>query len=260
MIGAVVALEDEAEALLSQMEIEDIRTIYGKTVHLGRAFGKECLLVVSGVGKVNAAAGACAAIHFGADVILNFGVAGGLHERTELTEVYLIEKAVQYDFDITQLEGTEIGTLDGETENFLPLSTPKDIDFPRRKLATGDRFNDSPVDHDLLLRLGADLRDMEGGAIVEVCKYAPSRQSRTCTARAARRSSTKRTSPAPASTSRRIWARCSPPLTERNCPRLNVTGRHYFDINRNTEPILFRNSSKQGAFYGKDRLLPKGSR
>ena len=172
MIGAVVAMDDEAEALLSQMEVEDIRTIYGKTVHIGRAFGKECLLVVCGVGKVNAAAGACAAIHFGADVILNFGVAGGLHERTELTEVYLVDKAVQYDFDITQFEGCEIGTLGGETENFLPLSTPKGIDFPRRKLATGDRFNDSPVDHDLLLRLGADLRDMEGGAIVEVCKYA----------------------------------------------------------------------------------------
>ena len=172
MIGAVVALESEAEALLSQMEIEDIRTIYGKTVHLGRAFGKECLLVVCGVGKVNAAAGACAAISFGADVVLNFGVAGGLHERTEVAEVYLVEKAVQYDFDITQLEGCEIGTLDGETENFLPLYTPKGIDFPRRKLATGDRFNDSPADHALLLRLGADLRDMEGGAIVEVCKYA----------------------------------------------------------------------------------------
>ena len=95
MIGAVVALDDEAEALLSQMEVEDIRTIYGKTVHIGRAFGKECLLVVCGVGKVNAAAGACAAIHFGADVILNFGVAGGLHERTELTEVYLVANAVQ---------------------------------------------------------------------------------------------------------------------------------------------------------------------
>ena len=45
MIGAVVAMDDEAEALLSQMEVEDIRTIYGKTVHIGRAFGKECLLV-----------------------------------------------------------------------------------------------------------------------------------------------------------------------------------------------------------------------
>ena len=251
MIGAVVALEDEAEALLSQMEIEDIRTIYGKTVHLGRAFGKECLLVVCGVGKVNAAAGACAAIHFGADVILNFGVAGGLHERTELTEVYLVEKAVQYDFDITQLEGTEIGTLDGETENFLPLSTPKGIDFPRRKLATGDRFNDSPVDHDLLLRLGADLRDMEGGAIVEVCKYAGV----PCV-------SFKAVSDV-ASTSKHIWARYSPPSTERNCARLpphGRAGRRHFDINRNRTPMSFRNSSKQGAFYGKDRLLPKGSR
>lgn len=171
MIGAVIAMDSEAEALLGQMEVEDIRTIYGKTVHIGKAFGKDVLLVVCGVGKVNAAAGACAAIHFGADIILNFGVAGGLHNGTELTEVYLIDKAVQYDFDITQPEGCEIGTLGGETENFLPLYVPKTLDYPRRALGTGDRFNDSPLDHDLLIRLGADIRDMEGAAIVQVCKY-----------------------------------------------------------------------------------------
>ena len=108
----------------------------------------------------------------GADHVLNFGVAGGLNEQTELTEVYLIEKAVQYDFDITQLEGGEIVTLDGEKENFLPLFVPDGLDFPRRALGTGDRFNDSPADHDLLLRLGAHIRDMEGAAIAQVCKYA----------------------------------------------------------------------------------------
>ena len=84
----------------------------------------------------------------------------------------LVEKPVQYAFDLPQSGGCEIAPLGGETENFLPLSPPKGIASPRRKLATGDRFNDSPVDHDLLLRLGADLRDMEGGAIVQVCKYA----------------------------------------------------------------------------------------
>lgn len=171
MIGCVVAMDSEAEALLSQMEIENIQTVYGKTVHFGKAFGKEVLLVVCGVGKVNAAAGACAAILKGADVILNFGVAGGLHENTEVGEVYLIEKAVQYDFDITQCEGGKIGTLDGETENFLPLVVPK-LDFPRRALGSGDRFNDSPADHKLLLELGCDIRDMEAAAIAQVCKYA----------------------------------------------------------------------------------------
>lgn len=172
MIGAVIAMDSEAEALLSQMEIENLMTVHGKPVYCGKAFGKDVLLCVCGVGKVNAAAGTCAVLEKGADVVLNFGVAGGLDSRTQLTEVYLIEKAVQYDFDITQLEGGEIGTLDGEAENFLPLYTPDALDYPRRALGTGDRFNDSPADHDLLIRLGAHIRDMEGAAIAQVCKYA----------------------------------------------------------------------------------------
>lgn len=172
MIGCVIAMDSEAEILLDQMEIENIQTMFGKTVHIGKAFGHDVLVVVCGVGKVNAAAGACAAIAKGADVILNFGVAGGLNERTEVTEIYLIDKVVQYDFDLTQLNGTKLGTLDGETENFIPLYCPAGLDFPRRALGTGDRFNDSPIDHNLLLELGCDIREMEAGAIAEVCKYA----------------------------------------------------------------------------------------
>lgn len=172
MIGAVIALDDEAEILLSQTEIEKISSVHGKPLYEGSAFGKQILICVCGVGKVNAAVGAAILLERGATVVLNFGAAGGLHDKTDIAEVYLIEKAVQYDFDITQLEGGEIGTLDGETENFLPLYVPEKLDFPRRALGTGDRFNDSPEDHALLVRLGADLRDMEGAAIAEVCKYA----------------------------------------------------------------------------------------
>lgn len=172
MIGCVIAMDSEAEILLSQMEIENIQTIYGKTVHFGKAFGKDVLLTVCGVGKVNAAVGACAAIQKGADVLLNFGVAGGLNAKTGIAETYLIEKAVQYDFDLVQLNGGKVGTLDGETENFLPLFTPAQIDFPRRTLASGDRFNDSPADHALLAELGADIRDMEGAAIAQTAKNA----------------------------------------------------------------------------------------
>ena len=172
MIGCVIAMDSEAEILLDQMEIENIQTMFGKTVHIGRAFGHDVLVVVCGVGKVNAAAGACAAIAKGADIILNFGVAGGLNDTTEVTEVYLIDKVVQYDFDLTQLNGTKLGTLDGETENFIPLYCPAGLDFPRRTLGTGDRFNDSPADHSLLLELGCSIREMEAGAIAEVCKYA----------------------------------------------------------------------------------------
>lgn len=171
MIGAVIALQEEADSLLSQMEIENILTVHGKPLYIGTAFGKELLVVVCDVGKVNAAVGTAIVLSRGADVVFNFGVAGGLHDGTELTQLYTIEKAVQYDFDLTQLNGGEIGTLNGETEHYIPLHCP-DLDYPRLALATGDRFNDSPADHDLLLRLGADVRDMEGAAIAQVCKYA----------------------------------------------------------------------------------------
>ncbi len=173
MIGIVIAMDSEAEVLIDRMETENMGTMYGKTFREGKVFGKDAVVVVSGVGKVNAAAGTCAAISRGADVILNFGVAGGLKpENTAVGEVFLIDKAVQYDVDCSQPNGTEIGTLDGETENFLPLFCPKGLGLPRRALGTGDRFNDSPDDHALLLRLGCDIRDMEGGAVAEVCKYA----------------------------------------------------------------------------------------
>ena len=173
MIGAVIAMEREAEILLSQMEREDTQTIYGKAVHFGKAFGKELLLVVCGVGKVNAAIGACAAIQKGADLLLNFGVAGGLNGQTELTELYLIRQAVQYDFDLTQINGGVIGTLNEETENYFPLFLPSVLDYPVRRLATGDRFNDSAEDYRILTQLlHADIRDMEGAAIAQVCKTA----------------------------------------------------------------------------------------
>ena len=172
MIGCVIAMDTEAELLLGAMEIENTKTLYGKPVHIGRAFGKEVALVVSAEGKVNAAAGACAAIAAGADVVLNFGVAGGLKpENTEVGGVYLIERAIQYDFDLKQLSGREVGTLPGEEENSLPLYVPP-LPYPRRTLGTGDRFDDSPSDHALLLRLGCDVRDMEGAAIAQVCRYA----------------------------------------------------------------------------------------
>jgi nucleoside phosphorylase len=90
-----------------------------------------------------------------------------LNDGTTLCNVYQIEKAVQFDFDLTQLNGTKIGTLDEYEENYLPLNT-LNTPLPKKNLGTSDRFNDSPVDYKLLTEeLKADIRDMEGAAIVQ---------------------------------------------------------------------------------------------
>ncbi len=168
----IIAMQKEAEPLLEGMQNAAVSTVCGKKVYKGEIFGIKTAVVVCGVGKVNAACGAQYAIDvLGADELVNIGVAGGLNSSVQIGEIYAIEKAVQYDFDLTQLNGTPIGTLDECKENFLPLSLG--ANFPARKLATGDRFNDSQKDFELLTdTLKADIRDMEGAAIAQVCMHA----------------------------------------------------------------------------------------
>ena len=168
MIGAVIAMQSEADILLDQMKIHRSLTVSGKKIHVGTAFGKEIAVCVCGVGKVNAALGAQLLVSkFDAAKLLNFGVAGGLNKSTELCGVYQIGEAVQFDFDLTQLNGTKMGTLDEYEENYLALNRFK-ADLPVKKLGTSDRFNDSPEDYKLLTEeLEADIRDMEGAAIVQ---------------------------------------------------------------------------------------------
>lgn len=168
MIGIVIAMQSEANILLEQAQISRSLKVSGKDVHVGRAFGKDFALVVCGVGKVNAALGTQLLVSkFDAEKILNFGVAGGLNRNTKLCGVYQIEAAVQFDFDLTQLNGTEIGTLDEYKENYLRLNAFQSA-FEKRMLGTADRFNDSPADFLLLTNeLKADIRDMEGAAIAQ---------------------------------------------------------------------------------------------
>ncbi len=168
MIGVVIAMQSEADILLDEMQIMRSLRVSGKNVHVGTAYGKDIAICVCGVGKVNAALGAQLLISkFDAEKLLNFGVAGGLNSGTELCNVYQIKAAVQFDFDLTQLNGTKIGTLDEYQENYLALNFLK-ADFPKKNLGTADRFNDSSADYKLLTEeLHADIRDMEGAAIVQ---------------------------------------------------------------------------------------------
>lgn len=174
MIGFVAAMQCEADILLDDMEITACETHCGKPVYTGKAHGIKIALIICGVGKVNAALGAQTLIDlYHVRALVNFGVAGGIKETTETTGVYQIEKAVQYDFDLSGLNGTKIGTLDEFQENYLALSTLPTVLLPVRKLATADRFNDDQKDY-LLIKdyMEADIRDMEGGAIAQAALHA----------------------------------------------------------------------------------------
>lgn len=168
----VIAMESEAEPLLYAMSEKTSKKVHDRTVYFGKIDGAPVGVVVCGVGKVNAAAGAQYAIDcLNADKIVNIGVAGGLNKDTEVGKIYSVSEVVQYDFDLVQLNKTPIGTLNEFSEPYLKLAVcPL---YPLKRLATGDRFNDDKRDYYLLTDvLKADVRDMECGAIAQVCAHA----------------------------------------------------------------------------------------
>lgn len=167
----VIAMDNEAETVVSNLENAAESRLYGRRVVRGTLNGDEAFVVVSGVGKSNAAAATQLAIQeTGAKAIYNLGVSGGLERSMQVGEIYGVSSAVQYDFDLVQINGTEMGTLNERETPFIPCKAAGRC--PAKILGTGDRFNDSADDSALLKKLGVSLRDMEGAAIAHVCETA----------------------------------------------------------------------------------------
>ncbi len=127
-------------------------------------------LCVCGVGKVNAAAAAQRAIDAGATEIWNAGVAGGFGPAMAVGACYVIDRAVEYDFDLAQVNGTRVGVHNERTTPYFACAADFAPGLPRATLATGDRFGDGEADCATLAELGATVRDMEGAAVAHVCE------------------------------------------------------------------------------------------
>ena len=161
MRAFVIAMECEAEAVRPWLKKDD-------------------RLYVSGVGKVNAAAATQKAICEGADEIWNAGLCGGFGDDVEVGDIYGVESATEYDFDLSKIDNVSVGVIDGFDSPYISMAKIPGLPAEGRTwfkgyriLATGDRFNDDPADHELIVKgLGASLRDMEGAAIAHVCKLA----------------------------------------------------------------------------------------
>ncbi len=167
----VIAMECEAAPVIEAMEIHEDKRLLGFRLVQGSICGEELHVLVCGVGKVNAGRGAqYAASVLGADCIINIGVAGGLKPSMHVAEIYGASAAVQYDFDLVNINHTPMGTLNECTSPFLPVDATNL--YPQEIVGSGDRFNDDIADYNLLTKeLHAGIRDMELGAIAQVCMH-----------------------------------------------------------------------------------------
>lgn len=171
MLAVITAMQKEADALLVHASVEKEYTLCGKKIWSAEAFGTKFCLVLAGVGKSNAAAATMLSVSaLKADKLLNFGVAGGISEKTQIAKIFRITRAVQYDFDLSEINGTPKGTLDEYDSPYIPLCEGKSA-FPYASLATGDKLTNATTDVPLFQAFGADVRDMEGAAIAHVAHF-----------------------------------------------------------------------------------------
>ena len=168
----VTAMDCEAETVVRNLSDVAEKRHFGRMVVYGTMRGEPTAVVVAGVGKVNAAAGTQLAIgNLGADAIINVGVAGGLDPNLLVGSVYRASRAVEYDFDLSKVNGTSVGTPNECDTPFFELAAAGD--WPSAVVATGDRFTDDENDFEFLRSaFGASVRDMELGAIAHAAFHA----------------------------------------------------------------------------------------
>lgn len=177
MLGIIGAMDIEVKKLVEAMEVAETAQMAGITFHKGVLNGCEAVVARSGVGKVCAAVCAQLMIScFGADAVINTGVAGGIMHDLRQCDLVVADAFVQHDIDTTALGDplglvSELGVVEMVCSHSLAnLLCNISADARRGQIATGDQFI---ADHDkakaIAVEFGAAACDMEGGAIAQVC-------------------------------------------------------------------------------------------
>ena len=170
MIGIVVALEKEAVAVLPLVKNKKEKSLAGKKVIEGKLFDKQVVIVFSGIGKVSASLSTQALIdNYHPDFVLNFGSVGGVSKKIKIKNYYLVEKCMQYDFDVREIDDVPLGYIQDYDTVFFNTDKIDGVDFESVVLATADKFTSNEKIIEEIISLGVDIRDMEGGAIAQVC-------------------------------------------------------------------------------------------
>lgn len=176
-IGMLVAVE--IESVLSRYGTPGETKHYpGYTIFTYENEGYTLFVLNSGAGQVAAAAGVQFLIsELKVELIVNFGVVGGLTPEMAQTSTCVVERVVHYEFDTSPIDNCEVGRYLDYPDIYLP-ATPELVKkaqeiFPELTpvtCASGDKFVDSAEAKTALHeQFGADICEMEAAAVVLTC-------------------------------------------------------------------------------------------
>ncbi|KGM97366.1 S-adenosylhomocysteine nucleosidase [Clostridium novyi A str. 4552] len=182
IIGIIGAMDEEVSILLENIELKDRKTKANMEFNYGKLWGKDAVVVRSGIGKVNAAV--CAQIlvdDYRVDKVINVGVAGGIGKDIMPGDVVIADTLVQHDMDTTVF-GDELGQIprldvyDFKCDKYLIELARKACEKSTEhksfvgRIVSGDQFiaNAQKIKW-LNERFSAIACEMEGASIAQVC-------------------------------------------------------------------------------------------
>ena len=179
-IGMLVAVEMDA-VLRRYGTAKKVEKRHGFEMHQYDMGAYELYVLRSGAGEIAAAAAAELLIdRYEVEMIVNFGVVGGLTAEMAQTKTCVVEKVVHYDFDTVEYDHCLLGQYMGYPDEYL-RPAPELIDkavslcpeLKRVTCASADKFvAGEEAKSALHARWGADICEMEAAAIVLTCDRA----------------------------------------------------------------------------------------
>ncbi len=181
-IGIIGAMDQEIDALIRQMEDKEEKTMAGMTFHHGKLWNNEAVVVKSGVGKVNMAVCTQLMIDlYEVDILINTGIAGGLHKDIEVGDIVISSDAMQHDVDVTsrgfkpgEIPYMESSVFKADPELAAMAKEACEIVNPEiacyiGRVVTGDQFiSDNKKKAEIIEKFDACCAEMEGAAMAQV--------------------------------------------------------------------------------------------
>lgn len=180
-IGVIGAMEVEVASLKDSMEDVQVFRRASMEFYTGTLSGKKVTVVRSGIGKVNAAV--CAQIlsdHFGAEVLINTGIAGSLNSAVNIGDIVVSTDLVQHDMDargfgypkgqIPQMDLFSFQADDALRRLAVQVcrEVNPEIQVFEGRIASGDQFvSDRALKESIARDFGAYAAEMEGAAVAQ---------------------------------------------------------------------------------------------
>lgn len=188
-LGIICAMKVEMKKLLSSMENVKETKVGESTFYEGNLYDHDVVLVLCGVGKVNAAIGTQILIdRYGVETVINSGIAGGAAEGLSIGDIVIGTDFVQHDFDVTAFGHAKgylcTGDDDSEPTVFSAdkrlveelADAVRKISVKRKvhlgRIASGDLFiADCRIKRKIAKKFAALATEMEGAAIAQTASY-----------------------------------------------------------------------------------------